>query len=74
MQFLQSVPGLDRHKDFVAADLSLRLLSGGLAGVTAASMTYPLDLVRTRLAAQVTNLSSYPQCLSVMLFPINLFC
>ncbi|KAH7548161.1 hypothetical protein JRO89_XS14G0076000 [Xanthoceras sorbifolium] len=26
---------------------------GGLAGITAASATYPLDLVRTRLAAQV---------------------
>uniref|UniRef100_A0A1D1YWS6 Mitochondrial substrate carrier family protein B n=1 Tax=Anthurium amnicola TaxID=1678845 RepID=A0A1D1YWS6_9ARAE len=49
---LQSLPGLDRHRDFVAADVFLRLLGGGLAGVTAASMTYPLDLVRTRLAAQ----------------------
>lgn len=51
---LQSLPGLDRHRDFVAADLCLRLLGGGLAGITAASMTYPLDLVRTRLAAQVS--------------------
>ncbi|XP_078445251.1 uncharacterized protein LOC144714390 [Wolffia australiana] len=56
--FLQTVPGLDRHKDFVAADISLRLLSGGLAGITAASLTYPLDLVRTRLAAQ-TNVIYY---------------
>ncbi|CAA7406382.1 unnamed protein product [Spirodela intermedia] len=53
---LQSLPGLDRHRDFVAADLCLRLLGGGLAGITAASMTYPLDLVRTRLAAQTNSI------------------
>ncbi|MQL72647.1 hypothetical protein Taro_004994 [Colocasia esculenta] len=53
---LQSLPGLDRHKDYVAADVCLRLLGGGLAGITAASMTYPLDLVRTRLAAQTNNI------------------
>eukprot|EP00250_Pteridium_aquilinum_P008690 c18137_g1_i1 orf=439-1545(+) len=29
-----------------------RLLAGGAAGITAASLTYPLDLVRTRLSAQ----------------------
>ncbi|MQL73701.1 hypothetical protein Taro_006062 [Colocasia esculenta] len=51
---LQSLPGLDRHREFVAADVFLRLLGGGLAGITAASITYPLDLVRTRLAAQLS--------------------
>ena len=35
------------------ADIFIRLVGGGLAGITAASVTYPLDLVRTRLAAQV---------------------
>ncbi|XP_010505387.1 PREDICTED: mitochondrial substrate carrier family protein B-like [Camelina sativa] len=30
----------------------VHFVSGGLAGITAASATYPLDLVRTRLAAQ----------------------
>ncbi|CAN1304011.1 Mitochondrial substrate carrier family protein B [Linum perenne] len=30
----------------------VRFLGGGLAGISAASATYPLDLVRTRLAAQ----------------------
>ena len=55
LQLLQSVPGLDRHKDYVSADVGVRLLGGGLAGITAASITYPLDLVRTRLAAQVIS-------------------
>ncbi|XP_077216240.1 uncharacterized protein LOC143850855 [Tasmannia lanceolata] len=55
---LQSVPGLDRHRDNVSADLCVRLIGGGLAGITAASLTYPLDLVRTRLAAQ-TNVIYY---------------
>lgn len=32
----------------------VHFLGGGLAGITSASATYPLDLVRTRLAAQVT--------------------
>ncbi|OAY85384.1 Mitochondrial substrate carrier family protein B [Ananas comosus] len=49
---LQLFPGLDRHGDYVSADVCVRLLGGGLAGITAASVTYPLDLVRTRLAAQ----------------------
>ncbi|KAK2999139.1 hypothetical protein RJ639_024484 [Escallonia herrerae] len=30
----------------------MHFVGGGLAGITAASTTYPLDLVRTRLAAQ----------------------
>ncbi|KAJ6830887.1 mitochondrial substrate carrier family protein B-like [Iris pallida] len=53
---LQLVPGFDRHKDYVSADICLRLLGGGLAGITAASITYPLDLVRTRLAAQTNQI------------------
>jgi hypothetical protein len=35
------------------SDYCLNFVCGGLAGITAASATYPLDLVRTRLAAQV---------------------
>ncbi|KAJ6815084.1 mitochondrial substrate carrier family protein B-like [Iris pallida] len=53
---LQLVPGLDKHKDYVSADICLRLLGGGLSGITAASITYPLDLVRTRLAAQTNQI------------------
>ncbi|ONK62175.1 uncharacterized protein A4U43_C07F1160 [Asparagus officinalis] len=55
---LQLVPGLDKPGDYVSADVCVRLLGGGLSGITAASMTYPLDLVRTRLAAQ-TNYVYY---------------
>ncbi|KAL6133212.1 hypothetical protein ACLB2K_065449 [Fragaria x ananassa] len=33
-------------------DMCVHFLGGGMAGITAASVTYPLDLVRTRLSAQ----------------------
>ncbi|KAG6600028.1 Mitochondrial substrate carrier family protein B, partial [Cucurbita argyrosperma subsp. sororia] len=39
-------------RDHMSANLLVHFLGGGLAGFTAASTTYPLDLVRTRLAAQ----------------------
>lgn len=50
---LQMLPGLEKNGGF-GADVGVRLIGGGLSGITAASMTYPLDLVRTRLAAQVS--------------------
>ncbi|CAI0427352.1 unnamed protein product [Linum tenue] len=50
--FLQSLFGLERQGGNSTADVAARFLGGGLAGITAASATYPLDLVRTRLAAQ----------------------
>lgn len=53
LQFFQSICGIESHKGNVSADMSVHFVSGGLAGITAASATYPLDLVRTRLAAQV---------------------
>ncbi|XP_043698238.1 mitochondrial adenine nucleotide transporter ADNT1-like isoform X2 [Telopea speciosissima] len=49
---LQLIPGLQSNGENLSADICVRLVGGGLAGITAASMTYPLDLVRTRLAAQ----------------------
>ncbi|KAH6762716.1 Mitochondrial substrate carrier family protein [Perilla frutescens var. hirtella] len=55
---LQVMLGVENQGENIGADLSVRLLGGGLAGVTAASATYPLDLVRTRLTAQ-TNMIYY---------------
>ncbi|XP_024527762.1 mitochondrial substrate carrier family protein B [Selaginella moellendorffii] len=41
--------------DNSGARLLARFVAGGGAGITAAATTYPLDLVRTRLAAQTTS-------------------
>ncbi|KAL1195883.1 Calcium-dependent mitochondrial ATP-magnesium/phosphate carrier protein 2 [Cardamine amara subsp. amara] len=49
---LYSNPFLQRYKGNAGVDMSVNFISGGLAGLTAASTTYPLDLVRTRLSAQ----------------------
>ncbi|GAU42418.1 hypothetical protein TSUD_247600 [Trifolium subterraneum] len=57
-KLLRTVPQLESHKDNVSADLCIHFVGGGLAGITAATSTYPLDLVRTRLAAQ-TNFTYY---------------
>lgn len=50
-KFLQSLVR-ERYQGNASADLLVHFFGGGLAGITAASVTYPLDLVRTRLAAQ----------------------
>ncbi|PON59927.1 Mitochondrial carrier protein [Parasponia andersonii] len=47
--FLHSVIGENKG---ASTDLFVHFFGGGMAGITAASATYPLDLVRTRLAAQ----------------------
>ncbi|XP_044508350.1 mitochondrial substrate carrier family protein B-like isoform X1 [Mangifera indica] len=57
-QFLQVIPGLQSHRENMGADACVNFLGGGLAGITAASAAYPLDLVRTRLASQ-TNVIYY---------------
>ncbi|XP_038890129.1 mitochondrial substrate carrier family protein B-like isoform X1 [Benincasa hispida] len=57
-KLLHMVPSLEHRRDRMSADLLVHFLGGGLAGITAASTTYPLDLVRTRLAAQ-TNVIYY---------------
>lgn len=54
LQLLHSVIGENR-RGTASADLCVHFVGGGLAGITAASSTYPLDLVRTRLAAQVMS-------------------
>eukprot|EP00899_Mesostigma_viride_P024291 jgi/Mesvir1/5046/Mv02247-RA.1 len=45
------VGGADKEK---SARPHHRLVAGGCAGITAATVAYPLDLVRTRLASQTT--------------------
>ncbi|KAG6763717.1 hypothetical protein POTOM_031154 [Populus tomentosa] len=57
-QFLHMIPGLEIHRESAGVNLFVHFVGGGLAGITAASATYPLDLVRTRLAAQ-TNMIYY---------------
>nr|XP_009763853.1 PREDICTED: mitochondrial coenzyme A transporter SLC25A42-like [Nicotiana sylvestris] len=49
---LKTIPGLDGKGGNAGADIFVHFVGGGLAGITAAAATYPLDLVRTRLAAQ----------------------
>ncbi|KAL2336537.1 hypothetical protein Fmac_010983 [Flemingia macrophylla] len=39
-----------------STDLLVHFVGGGLSGVTSATATYPLDLVRTRLAAQRSSI------------------
>jgi hypothetical protein len=58
VQFLRTIPQLQSNRDNISADLCIHFVGGGLAGITAATSTYPLDLVRTRLAAQVSFKSS----------------
>lgn len=65
--WLQMIPGLDNNGG-LGADVGVRMVGGGLSGITAASLTYPLDLVRTRLAAQ-TN-TAYYRGISHALFAI----
>lgn len=48
----------ENHSGNAGSDLCVHFVGGGLSGITAASATYPLDLVRTRLAAQ-TNATYY---------------
>ncbi|GER57241.1 mitochondrial carrier protein [Striga asiatica] len=51
-RILKSIPGLDGQEKNAGSDVFVHFVGGGLAGITAASATYPLDLIRTRLAAQ----------------------
>ncbi|KAL8152736.1 hypothetical protein V2J09_010496 [Rumex salicifolius] len=51
-KLLHSFPGLKNDGVYAGKSVALHFVSGGLAGITSAGATYPLDLVRTRLAAQ----------------------
>ncbi|EXC19375.1 Mitochondrial substrate carrier family protein B [Morus notabilis] len=55
-KLLQMIPGLESRRQSMKTDLCVHFVGGGLAGITAASATYPLDLVRTRLAAQTNTM------------------
>ncbi|TXG49863.1 hypothetical protein EZV62_025738 [Acer yangbiense] len=57
-KLLHVIPGVQTRRESMSANLCVDFVAGGLAGITAASATYPLDLVRTRLAAQ-TNVMYY---------------
>ncbi|KAH8945908.1 hypothetical protein BDL97_12G065100 [Sphagnum fallax] len=53
---LRRILGIEGNKESLGVGMGTRLLAGGGAGITAASLTYPLDLVRTRLAAQTKDM------------------
>jgi solute carrier family 25 phosphate transporter 23/24/25/41 len=53
LQFFNSNPVVQSFIGNTSGNPIVHFVSGGLAGITAATATYPLDLVRTRLAAQV---------------------
>jgi len=57
-QQFRKLLGIEGNQESLGVGMSTRLLAGGGAGITAASLTYPLDLVRTRLAAQASNLNT----------------
>ncbi|KAJ7961356.1 Mitochondrial substrate carrier family protein [Quillaja saponaria] len=52
---LHSLLGESRQGN-TTANVCVHFVGGGLAGITAAASTYPLDLVRTRLAAQTNSM------------------
>jgi hypothetical protein len=47
------MPGMEKHRENLSTDFCIHLLGGGAAGVTNASITCRLDLVRTWLVDQV---------------------
>ncbi|XP_071700948.1 uncharacterized protein [Rutidosis leptorrhynchoides] len=51
-KLLKSIPVIGNNSGATAADACVHFVGGGLSGITAATATYPLDLIRTRLAAQ----------------------
>ncbi|KAL3851034.1 hypothetical protein ACJIZ3_012916 [Penstemon smallii] len=68
---LQEFLGVQGQGHNLSADLCIRLIGGGLAGITAASVTYPVDLVRTRLAAQ--SVGKLPTSIFPTTFPTDNF-
>ncbi|CAI9297614.1 unnamed protein product [Lactuca saligna] len=54
-KLLKSIPSIGNNSESAAADACVHFVGGGMSGITAAMATYPLDLVRTRLAAQLRS-------------------
>lgn len=50
--FLKTIPAIKSCSGSANADVFVHFTSGGSAGMTAAAVAYPLDLIRTRLAVQ----------------------
>lgn len=71
---LYEIPGVESYRGNASADLGIHFLGGGMAGITAATATYPLDLVRTRLAAQVMNSAFTLVAATYANFPSTLSC
>lgn len=53
---LKSIPAIKSRGNSASADAFVHFIAGGSAGITSAAVTYPLDLVRTRLAAQRSDM------------------
>ncbi|PWA59334.1 substrate carrier protein [Artemisia annua] len=51
-KLLKSIPSIGDNSGTAATDACVHFVGGGMSGITAATATYPLDLIRTRLAAQ----------------------
>lgn len=67
LQFFYSNPVIQSFIGNTSGNPFVHFVSGGLAGMTAASATYPLDLVRTRLSAQVIDFLSL-----ILIFFLNM--
>ncbi|GKD80872.1 mitochondrial substrate carrier family protein B-like protein, partial [Tanacetum coccineum] len=56
-KLLKSIPSIGDNSGTAATDACVHFVGGGMSGITAATATYPLDLIRTRLAAQNLQLA-----------------
>ncbi|MFS7949880.1 putative mitochondrial carrier protein [Helianthus anomalus] len=69
--FLQLIMRAENGESNISTDMFIRLAGGGLAGITTASVTYPLDLVRTLLSAFRASSASIKD--SVLVYWLDMF-